>query len=206
MKFLKSLALFGFAGLFTLACTAESAAPNDGDEDEESMSEAELTATAAKVVGAWQDGGQAPKLPTFKGLVFRADRTFFMDVDSGLRPMCIPGGPCPDGRFRIEGKFTAGKKYITLSPNAGADRNLYHGRYNYTLTGTKLSLSRNADGFPEGWYDSLSKESSYCRKPVDCQNQGLIVPACVGSFSCKWISDSNPTGCSYSCGMPAQPE
>jgi hypothetical protein len=183
-----ALCLLPLASLFGAAGCAV-----DADSEESAESEDDLSSSAQKLVGAFQDKGNAATPPTFKGLVFKGDGTFFADVDSGIRPMCLPGGPCPSPVTRIKGRFTAGTKFITLSAPAGEERSTYHGRYAYTLNGSKLSLSRKF--YDVAWTNSLSKEISHCRAAADCYEQALIVPACLGSFSCN-AEDQ----CRWACG------
>ena len=175
-------------------CSADTGADAPGEEEDTELTQDELSATARKLSGAWQDKGEAVRPPTFKGLVLNPDGTFFADLDTGLRIHCLPGGPCPDVQPRIAGRFTAGAKFLTLSPKNEATRSSYHGRYEYLLQGDKVSLSRAAWG---GWTDSLSRERSYCKKVVDCGDQFLAQPRCVGTWSCGAESS-----CNYQCFSP----
>lgn len=167
-----------------VGCAAESSVAEDAIEGDE----AELTAAARDLVGAYVDDSG-----TIKGLVLTSEAVgqqakFFADIDTGIR--CVRA-PCPSSA-RIEGTFTAGTKTITLrssSPYA----NVITGKYRYLRQGAKLSLTK------DGKSQSLAKETSYCAASDDCYRQAIIVPACMGSFSC------NANACAYSCGLPPAP-
>lgn len=193
---LASLALvtFGASLVAVPGCAADTsdAALDDGSAEEEASSEEELKGAAAKLVGAFSGSSFTP--PTFQGLVFKADGTFFADIDTGIR--CITT-PCPSHE-RLSGTFTATKNYVRLSPKAGEATSSNHARYRYTLAGDTLSLTRPGK---KGWSGTLTKETSYCAAPVDCQGQSMILPKCMGTFSCG--SASAPNTCVYTCGVPA---
>lgn len=178
---------------FVPGCAAE-APQDDADAEESAATEDELSTNAAKLVGAFH-GESSAHPPTFEGLVFKQDGTFFGDVDTGIR--CFRA-PCPSNAH-LEGKFSATKNYLRLSPKSGAATQFY-GRYRYTITGDKLSLSSATLG--AGWSNTLNKEASYCAQPSDCAAQGLIHPMCVGSFTC---GASKPNVCGYKCGIVLPP-
>ena len=161
------------------------------NEDETAASQDELTSNAARLVGAYHVADAAIRPPTFEGIVFQADGAFFADVDTGIR--CVTA-PCPS-HVRITGRFSAPERTITLTPSEPSaderEAELY-GRYSYSLDGAKLSFAR--EGF-DSWTNELAKETSYCAQPVDCGGQGLIVPACVGRFTC-----SEQRTCGWDCG------
>jgi hypothetical protein len=177
---------FSVACLFALASAACAAESNTEAADDD------LTGAAEQLVGAYK-GENNP----FTGLVLTGEKVgqqakFFADVDTGIR--CFRA-PCPSSA-RIEGTWSAGSKTITLRaeiPAAGnfglAERLI--GKYDYRVQGQTLSLSKDGSTY------SLSKEHSYCAAPADCDRQGIITPACVGSFTCSEVST-----CSWRCGAP----
>jgi hypothetical protein len=196
MKLFKFLALASLVSVALAGCAVDPDVAADEEGEEEGVSQDGLSATATRLVGAYQDVGDLVRPATFRGLVLKSDGTFFADVDTGLRPFCLPGGPCPDGMTRLTGRFTAGPKYLTLSAKAGEQKTWLHGRYGYLFQGgTKLTLMRSGATF-EGWHDSLSKEPSYCKKAVDCPGQNLVTPRCVGYFTC-----GAERTCGYRCGV-----
>lgn len=189
-----SAVLFASAFAFVPGCAAD--APQDeADAEETAASEDELSTNATKLVGAFH-GEASAHPPTFEGLVFKADGTFFGDVDTGIR--CFRA-PCPSSAH-VEGKFSATKNYLRLTPKSGPSSTQYYGRYRYTLAGDKLSLSSTA--LSATWSNTLDKEASYCAQPSDCAAQGLIHPMCVGSFTCG-VSKANV--CGYKCGIVLPP-
>jgi hypothetical protein len=187
MKFNVLVTLLGLSALAvtTPACVAESVEADEGADEEATTSEADLSAYASKLVGAFQDG--SGPLPRVEGLVFNPDGTFFADADTGVR--CITA-PCPS-HVRLEGRFTATKNYVRLSPKAGMRASELHGQYRYTLSGSSLTLSRR------NWSHKLKKAASYCAQANDCAAQALIHPMCVGFWTC---GDTNT--CAYRCGVP----
>ncbi len=184
---LACVALVPASSVLMVAGCAGEATVDDAD-----VSEDALTPGRARLVlvGAYhlESTAESFRPPTFEGVVFHADGSFFADVDTGIR--CVTT-PCPS-HLRLTGRFTASRSTLRLIPAQGEPETEFHGRYEYTVEGDKLSLTRAA---LDGWSNGLSKESSYCREPVDCVGQGLIVPACVGSFTC-----GETRSCSFSCG------
>ncbi len=168
------------------------AADTSQDNGEQQASEEELTASASKLVGAYQDAAGSVRPPTFRGLVFKSDGTFFADIDTGIR--CVRA-PCPSEQ-KISGKYTATKNYVHLNQGVGAEASSFYGRYSYSLTTKKLSLSRSDWS---GWTNTMSPEISYCVETKDCDGQGIIHPMCVGHFDCA----SNT--CGYKCGIAVTP-
>jgi hypothetical protein len=181
-----------FAGL--QGCASEPA--SEADADELGSTEADLTANAARLVGAFtMESSNA--YPIFKGLVFQSDGTYFADVDTGIR--CI-GAPCPAGG-RISGKYSATAKFLTLRAAAGTDTS-FAGRYRYSLaigreSGVqKITLSDHV-GFASGWTTTVAKERSYCVAATDCDGQNLVIPKCIGTATCG--ADNR---CGFKCGAP----
>lgn len=138
--------------------------------------------------GAWVgDSG------SFRALVFTATtegvgRHYFADVDTGIR--CVRA-PCPS-EARIEGRFTAGTRNVTLRGDTSAPGASLLGTYAYALTATTLTLSQNGRVVAR-----LHKVTSYCAEADDCGEQRLITPRCLGSFSC-----TAERTCRYTCGRP----
>lgn len=176
------------------ACAADSS--DGGPEVEEvSVDEEELTSALRKsLLGAYH-GGPATAAPTFEGLVLREDGTFFADAGTGI--VCIKA-PCPTSA-RLEGRFTATPSYIRLIAKAkGGIGDSFYGWYRYTKKGDSLVLS-SPWWSKTKWTQSLTKELSYCQAPSDCGGQALLVPACVGQWTCGqsqcgWDCSVTPSG------------
>jgi hypothetical protein len=186
-----------FASTFALVagCAAD-AAPDEAETEEGATSQDELNAYGAKFVGAYH-GTDSAHPPRFEGLVFSVDGTFFGDVDTGIR--CIMA-PCPSS-VHLEGRYSATKNYLRLSPKKGASAEAdgYYGRYRYTLAGDNLSLSNKNLG--ETWSNTFAKKTSYCAQASDCDGQGLIVPACMGAFTCgAGVGAQSANSCGWKCG------
>lgn len=190
----------GLAFVSVQGCAADSESVGDeGDQEEAASTEDELTANAKKLVGAFHQDGPSVLPPTFKGLVFKTDGTFFADVDTGIR--CITT-PCPSGA-RLAGKFTATKNYVRLVAKApGSEGSGFYGRYRYTLSPNGKDLHLTRADFGKSWANDLDKKNTYCAAPTDCAGQNMIVPACVGSFTCG-ASASSSNQCGWKCGIPA---
>lgn len=191
-KLLVAGLLVGASMVAVAGCSADAVDPaaDDADAEEAATSDADLTANANRLVGAFHGGGTVVP-PSFYGLVFQQDGTFFADVDTGIR--CIKA-PCPSN-VRLTGRFSATKNYLRLSPAPGQKADRFHGRYRYSLAKDALSL-RRAELSPS-WVNTLEKEISYCAAPVDCEGQSIIHPMCVGSWSC-----SEARSCAWKCGVP----
>ncbi len=175
-------------GLLVAACAIPACAAEDASSPA-SAPEADLTAAAKRLVGAYQGEGSA-RPPYFEGLVLQSDGSFFADVDTGIR--CVRA-PCPS-HVRLEGRFSATKNVLTLNPTPGQERTSYHGVYKFdAIDGLRSTLTLTRE---DGWTANFAKESSYCREATDCGRQSLIVPACVGAFDCE------ANRCAYQCGVP----
>lgn len=191
-----SVATFVLGSVFLAIPGCADDAGDSADEaaaEETAATQDELTANAAKLVGAFHgtSDGTAPA-PTFEGIVFQQNGEFFADVDTGIR--CITT-PCPSNA-RLEGRFSATKNYLRLNPNPGQQATEAFGRYRYTLTNDgKLSLTRTTAG-SHHWHGELEKASSYCAAPTDCEEQALIHPMCVGHWTC-----GDQRTCGYACGV-----
>ncbi len=196
MSFKLAVSTVLVASAFALVpgCAADTSQDEAGTE-EAAATQDELTSSAQKLVGAFQ-GTSPVHPPTFQGLVFAQDGTFFADLDTGIR--CITT-PCPSGAH-LEGRYTATKSYVRLTAKAGAPAADFYGRYRYTLTGKKLTLTSSTLG--ASWSNKLDKAPSYCAQPSDCGSQGIIHPQCVGSWTCG-VSSANE--CGYRCGIVLPP-
>ncbi len=189
----------GVAFVSLQGCASNTSPGDEADDEEAAASEADLSANAKKLVGAFQDAGGSVRPPTFQGIVFESNGTFFADVDTGIR--CVRA-PCPSGA-RLEGKFTATANYVRLTAKTpGGEGAAFYGRYRYTLTpaGKKLHLSR-AD-FGATWSNDLASKPSYCQQPKDCEGQNIITPMCVGSWTC---GNASANQCGWKCGVPVSP-
>lgn len=191
-KLLVAGLLVGSSMFAVAGCSVDAADPasDDADAEEAATSDADLVSNKDRLVGAFHGGGMMLP-PSFYGLVFQQDGTFFADIDTGIR--CIKA-PCPS-HVRLTGRFSATKNYLRLSPAPGQKADGFHGRYRYTLAKDELSLRRaelNRD-----WVNGLKKDISYCTAPVDCEGQSLIHPMCVGAWTC-----GETRSCAWSCGVP----
>jgi len=193
-KLALSTLFLGASFLAIPACAVDSSDATDEDAEgateEAATTQDELTAHANRLAGAFHNAGNTA-IPSFDGLVLQQNGTFFADVDTGIR--CITT-PCPSN-VRLEGRFSATRNYLSLSPKAGERAHSYHGRYRYTLTGDKLKLTRAGSAW-RNWTNSLSKELSYCAEPKDCGGQNLIHPMCVGAWTC-----GEQRSCAWNCGV-----
>lgn len=197
MNFKLAVSAFALASAFAAlqGCSAE--VPQDAaDAEETEASVDELSANAQRLVGAYHGAGST-RPPSFEGLVFKLDGTFFGDVDTGIR--CFRA-PCPSN-VHLEGRYSATKSYLRLSPASGAAASSFYGRYRYTLS-TKGKLSISSATIGAGWSNDLDKELSYCAQPSDCGGQGLIHPFCVGDWTC---GDGAANTCGYQCGAVHPP-
>jgi hypothetical protein len=191
---LAASALFLASAFAALQGCSADVPQDEADAEEAAATENDLTANGSKLVGAFH--GEGSGIPSFDGLVFKADGTFFGDVDTGIR--CFRA-PCPSN-VHLEGKFSATKSYLRLTPKSG-DATGFYGRYKYALTGDKLTISNNMALAP-GWSNTFDKALSYCAQPSDCGGQGLIHPMCVGGWTC---GETKANSCGYKCGIVLPP-
>jgi len=68
-------------------------------------------------------------------------RKFYADVDTGLRPVCRPGGPCISGFARVAGEYRATATKVTLSSST-SQLNDFFGSYGYVKTVSGLTLTK----------------------------------------------------------------
>lgn len=176
-------------GLAIASSLAIGCASQTDAEDNSEAAESDLSAAGKALIGSYIDDSGAFRSLVLTSTKVGARNTFFADVDTGIR--CIMA-PCPSSA-RIEGTFTAGSKTITLrSDSAPAEAQHLLGRYSYLVQGEKFSLWR------KDFAQSLEKVGSYCAPATaaqDCDAQNLIVPSCMGSFSCASNS------CNWKCGV-----
>jgi hypothetical protein len=149
---LSVLAVSMLAGL--QGCAAEEL--SEADAEEQNASEADLTANAARLVGAFEfEAGNVP--PTFRKLKFNADGTYYADIDTGIR--CVVA-PCPSGA-QIYGRYSATASYVTLRNGTGRESG-FTGRYKYALaigreTGVQKITLSNHVGFASGWSNTVNR-------------------------------------------------
>jgi hypothetical protein len=135
-------------------CASE--ALSEADAEEQSSTEADLTANAAKLVGSFEfEAGALP--PRFNTLKFNADGTYFADIDTGIR--CV-AAPCPAGA-QSYGRYSATATYLTLRAEPGSDK-AFSGRYKYALaigreTGVQKITLSNHVGFASSWSNTVNK-------------------------------------------------
>lgn len=187
----KKLFVLAALSLASLGMVAGCTTDVDSDDGVVEESEADLSKAGKALIGSYRDDSGP-----FRGLILTANKAgqaneFIADVDTGIA--CIMA-PCPSSE-RITGTFTAGAKTITFkSSTVSPYAKHLLGRYNYRVQGHKLSLSR------KNFAQSLEEVISYCAQPADCWEQNLILPACLGSFTC-----STQNTCSWNCGSPKPP-
>ena len=186
--------LIASAFAFIPGCAVDAAQDDEGEVEEASSSEAELSANASRFVGAFHGTGSVLP-PSFDGLVFKIDGTFFGDVDTGIR--CIQA-PCPSN-VHLEGRYSSTKNYLRLSPKTGPAGGFYV-NYRVKVTGNGFSISHPS--MAANWSNTFVKKISYCAQPSDCGGQGLIVPSCMGSFTCgSGIGSQSANSCGWKCGV-----
>ncbi len=100
-----------------------------GDEVSGGFAESEVRA-ADRLVGTWvATAAERPVLsdPELRELTLTASTVapgafrFSAEVDTGLRPLCLPGGPCPSGLQHLEGSFTASALRLNLKSASAQD-------------------------------------------------------------------------------------
>jgi hypothetical protein len=190
MMIFKKLSVVAALSLSSLALVAGCASATD-DVDDVGEGESDLSAAGKALIGSYTDDSG-----TFRGLILTATKAgqaneFIADVSTGI--VCVTT-PCPSSE-RITGTFTAGTKTINLKSSTASQHSQHIlGRYNYTVQGDKLSLSR------KNFAQSLEKVGSYCSQSSDCYTQSIIHPMCLGGFSC-----TAENTCKWSCGQPPAP-
>lgn len=191
LKLIATTLAFGTLAALIPACAADSQS-NEPETEEAATSEDALHKYSGGLVGAYH-GDFASVPPSFEGIVFREDGSFFADVNTGI--LCVMA-PCPT-TARLEGRYYATRNYLKLyGKSADGFGDDSYGWYRYIKQDDKLSLWRPWS--KTKWQQSLAKELSYCAQPTDCNTQMLIAPACVGQWSCEKNS------CAWDCGIPTQ--
>lgn len=186
----------GCASFAAPGCAADADSIDDADAEEAAASEDEINSASSALVGAFHGTGGSARPPTFQGLVFNADGSFFADVDTGIR--CITA-PCPS-HVRLSGHYSATKRYVRLTADKGAEASDFYGRYKYTLAGDALSLTRSGAAY-SGWSNALERATSYCAEANDCWSQNLIHPMCLGGWVCGGgINNQSASQCGWQCG------
>lgn len=184
-----ALSTVSILALGAAGCAVDTSDATGDDADDVGTSAEELSAASARLVGAFHGNGSI-RPPSFDGIVFKQDGTFFADLDTGIR--CITA-PCPSN-VRLEGTFKATNTSLTLKPVSGPATGHY-GKYSYTLSNRgRLALTKSGLG---AWRNTLDKEISYCQEPQDCRGQNLITPRCLGQWAC-----GQQNTCAWNCGVP----
>lgn len=145
-RFASFLVLCTLAAGSLAGCAAEAdeaAAPAGDVESEDDL-------TAAALVGRYTFDNGAGRPPMFRSLELRADKSFYADIDTGIR--CVRA-PCPSGA-QLWGTYTAGTKFLTLRAGQGAEASDFYGRYAVKRTPAGLELARAQW---DGWANTLKK-------------------------------------------------
>lgn len=161
----------------------------DGSEGGTSTDSDLVAPAPVDVKGAWRTKpGTATSPFWFDGVVFKADGTFFAGVNTGI--VC-DSAPCPS-RIHLSGTYNAVGASLVLDATPGeADSGMgFYGRFTIARQGGTLKIARDGNS------GELTLETSYCSLPSDCEGQGIIVPACVGGWTC-----SAQNSCAYACGV-----
>lgn len=157
-------------------------APELADEasDFESTDTQEARAASwERLVGAWT----ASSSGLYSYLVFgRASENGGHAYFGGRVVTCVRA-PCDP--VREDGSFVAGTVNLTLRAGATTQR------LRYRLVADDLTILTG-----DRVVARLRRADSYCAQPVDCGDQGLAQPRCIGSWTCA----SN--ACAYRCGRP----
>ncbi|MFO0676101.1 MAG: hypothetical protein U0169_06185 [Polyangiaceae bacterium] len=134
--------------------------------------------------------------PKIKAIVFAqagTTKTFFADVDTGMIPVCAAGTvDCSAKPVRVEGTYKVRGSKLTLSsttPSGDFIADDILGQYTVALANGRLKLTNG------GVTQTLNQKVSYCATVRDCGRQSLIVPACIGSFTCA------AERCGFRCGI-----
>lgn len=173
-----------------------------GVDDSTEETEQDLTSAGKALVGAYHFLDSSAQQNTWTGLVLTSTEAttttnrFFADVYTGEK--CVPGSDCATS-VRVEGRFKATKKTLTLTPDDATFADLF-GKFTYKLTHTKteskLTLTRKG-----GTKHTFTAAESYCNAQSaldDCLAQRVLVPECFGiQFSCN-----EANSCEWHCGEP----
>jgi hypothetical protein len=176
---------------FSALCLSGCYGAADVTDETEATAEEASSRSWERLVGSWRASSGPFRAVVFTRTTETRGRHFFADYD---RPVVCVRAPCPPVRERVEGAFTATTRTLNLNSSDARLGAIVapFGQYQYTLSGNTLTLSQNGRVVSR-----LSKVTSYCTEADDCAEQGLIVPACLGRFTCS------PTNtCGYTCGRP----
>lgn len=144
-KFTHSVvALAAITSLF--ACAGAEGADS---EDDSNVSEDALTTYYARAVGTYEFKS-ATQADSFQRLVLKADRSFELDVDTGLR--CVRA-PCPSSQHLV-GTYRVTSTNLYLDHNAERPSSNYYGVYPYSVRGDTVTLRRR--GYV-GWSTTMTK-------------------------------------------------
>jgi len=136
--------------------------------------------------------------PKIKAIVFttmqtRDGKRFFADVDNGMIPVCAAGTvDCSAKPVRVEGTYKVKGTKLTLAsttPSGDFIADDILGQYKASIVNGKLNLKIN------GTTQVLNSKTTYCATVRDCGAQNMIVPACIGSFTCA------AERCGFRCGI-----
>jgi hypothetical protein len=159
-------------GISLIVALGACAEPGLVDIEDEGASIDEIQRSAHEpFVGAW-DGVDGD----LRGVVFTdtlassSTRRYFADQ----RVQCVRA-PCAP--VRVEGAYRANSRYLYLTLNGRARR------FSYTLSGADQSELTLREGNVVAF--RLRRATSYCSRVSDCNEQRLIVPACVGRMTCS---------------------
>lgn len=143
--------VLAFSAITSLFACAGADSVDDGDDL--SMSEDELQSYAAKIAGTYVDGEgpDATIPPRFERLVLKTDRSFELDLDTGIR--CVRA-PCPSHQHLV-GTYRIGSKNLYLDSNAERPSSSFYGVYPYKLAGSKLTLKSRSNS---AWSNTMTKE------------------------------------------------
>lgn len=161
-------------------CSAEPDASADPTSDYDTADTQEQRAASwERLVGAWRStrAGQYTWLVFGRAAEDTGHSYFGMRVVTCVRAPCNP--------VREDGSYTAGTVLLTLRSGSATQR------LRYRLAGDDLTVLSGEREI--AW---LRRADSYCTQPVDCRDQGLAQPRCIGS----WVCSAN--ACAYNCGRP----
>ena len=170
------LALAALTSLF--ACAGAEGAGEDDGEDDVNVSEDELISFASRIAGTYTtESGNRP--PTFKKLVLNRDRSFELDIDTGVR---CPAPACNPFQHLV-GTYRVTSRTLFLDHNAQRPSSTFYGAYPYKLSAAgKLTLTSRSN---PGWTTTLKKDTSIIPKDVTKlaanASGGFVRPGPAGS-------------------------
>lgn len=168
-------------GAFAAGCSADpDADPGAGASDFDTAdSQEQRAASWERLVGAWEASAPGLYAQLVFGRAAEGDGHYYF----GTRVVTCVRAPC--NPVREDGWFTAGTSLLTLRSGDVTQR------LRYRLSGDNLTVLSG-----ERVVARLRRADSYCQQPVDCGDQGLAQPRCIGSWTCS------TNACAYRCGRP----